>query len=239
MLNQAVANGYLPKNPADGCKPPKAVRKDLCPLDEEENARFVKAIKGHPLEILFLVALFTGMRQGEILGLSWSRVDFKKGTIRIDKQFQRTTGSGSVYKLVTTKSSKGRTITPAPYIMDRLRDQRAKQAKWQLKAGANWDNTWNLVFTNEYGRHLMHHTVYHRFKDIAVQIGCPDTRFHDLRHTYAVSAIRAGDDIKTVQGNLGHAIAAFTLDVYGHVTDQMKKDSADRMQATIMKTLSA
>ena len=62
---------------------------------------------------------------------------------------------------------------------------------------------------------------------------CPNARFHDLRHSYAVAAIRAGDDIKTVQGNLGHATAAFTLDVYGHVTDQMKRESADRMERFI------
>lgn len=64
-------------------------------------------------------------------------------------------------------------------------------------------------------------------------LGFPEMRLHDLRHTFAVASIRAGDDIKTVQGNLGHATAAFTLDVYGHVTDQMKRDSADRMQQYI------
>ena len=67
---------------------------------------------------------------------------------------------------------------------------------------------------------------------------CPNARFHDLRHSYAVAAIRAGDDIKTVQGNLGHDTAAFTLDVYGHVTDQMKRESADRMERFI-RTVSA
>jgi integrase len=76
-------------------------------------------------------------------------------------------------------------------------------------------------------------TVYREYKRIVTSIGRPDARFHDLRHSYAVAAIRAGDDIKTVQGNLGHATAAFTLDVYGHVTDQMKRDSAARMEAFI------
>ena len=66
-----------------------------------------------------------------------------------------------------------------------------------------------------------------------LSIGLPDARFHDLRHSYAVAAIRSGDDIKTVQGNLGHATASFTLDVYGHVTDQMKRESAERMQKYI------
>ena len=64
-----------------------------------------------------------------------------------------------------------------------------------------------------------------------------DARFHDLRHSYAVASIRSGDDIKTVQGNLGHATAAFTLDVYGHVTDQMREASSMRMQAYIQEIM--
>jgi integrase len=75
--------------------------------------------------------------------------------------------------------------------------------------------------------------VYKNFKRIAASIGIPDARFHDLRHSYAVAAIRSGDDIKTVQENLGHHTAAFTLDVYGHVTEQMKRESANRMEAFI------
>ena len=87
-----------------------------------------------------------------------------------------------------------------------------------------------MVFTNEIGGYLSYRTVYDCFKRIMAQIGSPSTRFHDLRHTYAVASLRAGDDIKTVQGNLGHHTAAFTLDIYGHVTDQMKQDSATRME---------
>ena len=89
------------------------------------------------------------------------------------------------------------------------------------------------MFTDEFGRPLTKATVYRAFKKAAAEIGRPDARFHDLRHSYAVAAIRSGDDIKTVQGNLGHATAAFTLDVYGHVSERMKDDSAARMEAYI------
>ena len=117
-----------------------------------------------------------------------------------------------------------------------LKRHRAKQNEQRLKVGPLWEDS-GLVFTNEIGQHLSAQTVYLHFKKIAAAIGCPTARFHDLRHSYAVAAIRSGDDIKTVQGNLGHATAAFTLDVYGHVTDQMKQDSAARMDAYI-KSLS-
>ena len=88
----------------------------------------------------------------------------------------------------------------------------------------------NLVFTNNAGGNLVPQTVSRKYKEIVTSIGRPDARFHDLRHSYAVAAIRSGDDIKTVQANLGHATAQFTLDVYGHVTQKMKQDSANRMQ---------
>ena len=91
----------------------------------------------------------------------------------------------------------------------------------------------DLVFTNELGQHLYSVTVYNHLKKILNSIGLGDVRFHDLRHCYAAISLQNGDDIKTVSENLGHATVAFTLDVYGHVTEKMKKDSADRMQAYI------
>lgn len=111
-----------------------------------------------------------------------------------------------------------------------MREQRKRQAEWQLKAGAVWQNESELVFTNEIGRNLSAQTVYLHFKKAAAEIGCPAARFHDLRHSYAVAALQAGDDVKTVQENLGHHTAAFTLDIYGHVTEQMKRASAERME---------
>ena len=97
------------------------------------------------------------------------------------------------------------------------------------KAEAPYD----LVFRNEVGDRLSYRTVYDCFKRVMAGIGLPNVRFHDLRHTYAVASIKSGDDIKTVQSNLGHATAAFTLDVYGHVTEQMRRDSAARMEKFI------
>lgn len=116
--------------------------------------------------------------------------------------------------------------------MDALKTQRRRQLEWRMKAGPMWEDT-GLVFTNEQGHNLSAQTVYLHFKKLAERAGFPDARFHDLRHSYAVASLRSGDDIKTVQENLGHHTAAFTLDVYGHVTEQMKKDSAQRMERFI------
>lgn len=235
-LQQAVAVGYLRFNPADACTLPRIVKKEIAPLNEEQSKAFLRAIKGHRFEALYTITLFTGMREGEALGLCWNCVDFDKGTILIEKQLQREKKPGGQYVFAPLKNDKSRRITPAPWVMQLLKSHRAAQAEQQLKAGPLWEES-DFVFTNEVGHHLAIHTIYKDFKKIVASIGCPDVRFHDLRHSYAVAAIRSGDDIKTVQGNLGHATAAFTLDVYGHVTDQMKQESAQRMENYIKDVL--
>lgn len=230
-LQQAVANSYIHTNPADACVLPRIVKKELKPLDEGQISAFLKAIQGHRFEDLFLVTLFTGMREGEVLGLTWDCVDFDKGTILVNKQLQKVRNKPE-YQLVSTKNGKSRSITPASFVMETLQRVKHKQLGNCLLYGALWQDT-DFVFTDEQGQHLKHRTVYNNFKALAAEIGTPETRFHDLRHSYATAAIRSGDDIKTVQENLGHATAAFTLDVYGHVTEKTKQESAARMDRFI------
>lgn len=107
--------------------------------------------------------------------------------------------------------------------------QRSIKTEMQLPAGPCWNNEHDPAFTNALGGFLLYRTVYDCFERIVDRMGKPSTRFCDLRHTYAVMALQSGDDIKMVQENLEHHTAAFTLDVYGHVTDRMKQESANRM----------
>ncbi len=234
-LAQAVRLGYIRSNPADGCVLPRIEKADIQPLDAPQISAFLIAIEGDPFESLFKVDLFTGMREGEILGLQWDRVDFEHGTIFIDRQLARPRAKGDQYHFAPLKNDRPRLIRPAPYVMDVLSRQRREQAEIRLKAGSLWNDEGfpDLVFTNEMGHHLYSETVLRHYRRILDKAGIPPKRFHDLRHTYAVTSLYAGDDIKTVQENLGHSTAAFTLDVYGHVTDAMRKASADRMEAFI------
>ena len=237
-LKQAVKLGYIHSNPADLCTLPRKERKEKTPIDGEAVGAFLEAIKGHRFETLYTVALFTGMREGELLGLLWDCVDFERGTIRIDKQLLRMKERGTDHPLIlaSTKSGKARTITPAPLVMELLKKHWRQQAENRLRVGRAWINKGG-VFADELGNFIPHSVVYQEFKKVSASIGMPSATFHDLRHSYAVAAIRAGDDIKTVQGNLGHATASFTLDVYGHVTEAMKQESAARMEAYITGTL--
>lgn len=230
-LSQAVEIRYLNYNPAGACRLPRIVKAEIKPLEENNIIRLLDAIKGHQYETLYLVAVFTGMRQGEILGLSWDCINFQNGTIFIYRQLQKVKG---VYGFETLKNGKTRTITPAPSVMEALKKLQRTQLKWQLTAGTAWQNKDDqLVFTNQLGCHLTHITVYNNFKRIMKSLGLPETRFHDLRHTYAVAALQSGDGVKVVQENLGHYAAAFTLDVYGHVTERAKKESAEHMERFI------
>lgn len=233
-LQQAIALGYLRTNPTENCTLPKVQRKEIKPLDSSEISAFLQAIKGDRFENLYLTTLFTGMRRGEVCGLTWDCVDLDKGQILINKQLQNVPGHRGEFRFISLKNNKGRSITLAPFLVGVLKKQQAKQAEWKEAAGELWQEA-GFVFTNEIGEHVAPHSVYDRFKRLVSLIGIPTARFHDLRHSYAVVSLQAGDDIKTVQENLGHHTAAFTLDVYGHVTDEMKKASANRMEAFIQK----
>ena len=235
-LAQATDLRYILFNPADPVKLPRIERKEISPLTEAEISAFLEEIKkGEPFARLFTVTLFTGMREGEICGLTWDAVDFRNGTITVKQQLQKGKEKGADHYLISTKSGKTRTITAATSVMQILKEQLFEQRKQHLQMGLAWKNQWNLVFTQEDGGYIPPQSALKHFKKVAERIGRPDARFHDLRHTYAVASLQEGDDVKTVQQNLGHATAAFTLDVYGHVSEKMKQESAARMERFIEK----
>lgn len=233
MLKQAVKLGYIKTNPAEGCTLPRVVAKEMQALKDGKVDEFLAAIKGHKFESVYLVDVFTGMRQGEILGLTWADVNFDKGVIHVRKQLQRGRNANDTYKRVNVKNDRVRLIHPAQFVMEVLKAEQTKQKERRLRAGAAWHNPMNLVFTNELGRYLAISTVYNNFKRLVASIGEATVRMHDLRHTFAMLSLQMGVDIKTLQQELGHATAAFTLQVYGHVSEEMLKASADSMQRYI------
>lgn len=234
-LEKAVKLGYLKVNPCNACELPRIERHEIQPLTNEEVGLFLKAIRGHKYERLFTVMVFSGMRQGEALGLRWSCVDLAAGTIRVDRQLQkeRIPGGGGEYRLVETKTNNIRTITVAPFVVEVLKAQKKAQAENKLLFGPEWKNDWNLVFTHEDGKHLASKTTYDCFKLIAKKIGVDAARLHDLRHTFATLSLQNGDDLKTVADALGHSNIATTANIYAHVTERMRKESAARMESLI------
>ena len=234
-LDMAVRIDFIPKNPTGACIIPKVVEKQIKPLDLPEQKKLFSVLENAYYGSLFYVDIFTGMRVGEIIGLTWDCVDFDKGFIHIDKQIVQTRKKGAKYQYGSLKNGKTRVLAPAPYVMNVLMNHKIDQEIEKAQAKELWNpgDFPNLVFTHPDGSHLSQPTVWKEFQKILQTAGLGHYRVHDLRHTFAVNSIIAGDDIKTLQENMGHYSAAFTLDRYGHVTDTMKKASADRMQIFI------
>ena len=231
-LEQAQKMGYIRNNPLAAVTLPRIEKKQIKPLEDDELCAFLKEIRGDTYELVYFVTVFTGLRQGEVLGLTWDCVDFEKKTLLINKQHGKRKGTCE-YGFSSLKNDRPRVIEAADSVMDALRKQKERQQRWAARLKEGWDNSDNLVFTTETGRYLCNQTVYLAFKKVMRRLHLDATRFHDLRHTFAVNSLKSGDDIKTVQENLGHQTAAFTLDVYAHVTRGMKRESANRMDQYI------
>ncbi len=233
-MNTAVRVGYIKRNPATLCTIPKLEKKEISPLTDDEIRDFLSLCESESYGRIYKLILFTGLREGEALGLTWDCIDFRTGAVKICKQLQH---QGNKDVLVTPKSSKPRFLTVPPFVLQILKEEKTHQLEQRLAAGESWQG-WqtqaemktSLVFVRDDGKNITAAALYQRYKHLAEKIGAPESRVHDLRHTYAVLSLQNGDPIKTVQDNLGHATAAFTLDVYGHTTDRMKQDSAARMQ---------
>lgn len=232
--------GYIKTNPADRVTLPRVEKKEIHPLTDEQVKDFLRVAVEDEYEIILTVILFTGLREAEATGLTWDCVDFNAGTIKVCKQLQKRPLADGGFTFAPLKNDKVRILKPAPSVMELLKRREKEQAAQRLQAGELWqgwsgteDRKTALVFTTAIGANLSPQTVYNHYKKLAAKIGAPDSRVHDLRHTFAVLSLQNGDGIKVVQGNLGHATAAFTLDVYGHVSEKMKEDSAARMEAYI------
>lgn len=236
-LNVAIDVGYLQTNPAERVTLPRNEKKEINPLDDDQIAAFFKEAANDEYCYILRLIPFTGLREAEAMGLTWDCVNFEAGTLKINKQLVKRPNAAGGFTLAETKNSKIRVIKAAPMVMQQLKKRQVEQIEQRFKAGELWQG-WQdekerktaLVFTTATGGNLSPQTVYNHCKKVLERIGAGDRCVHDLRHTFAVLSLQNGDDVKTVQGNLGHATAAFTLDVYGHVSERMKEDSAARME---------
>ena len=220
-MSVAVKLNYVAINPVDNVVLPTIRKYEAKTLNKYQLSEFFEMIKDNEKELIFLVSIFTGMRQGELIGLTWDCINFYEGSIYLYRQLVRNKNT-TEFEFTTLKNNRTRKIYPAEMIMERLKKLR------ELNKG----NEFVFVCPSS-GTHYSAAAIYKSFKRIMVKLGYPNIRFHDLRHTYAVLALQAGDDMKALQSNLGHFSSSFTLDVYGHYTEEMQKNSAVKMTAFI------
>ena len=239
-LNVAVRLKYIKFNPATPTSRPKVPKPEITPLSNDQLKEFLVALENEELSDLYKVIVFTGLRKSEALGLSWNNIDFDANVLRISQQLQKRPIKDGGYTIAPVKADRVRFITVSPYVMTILSNRKTEQSFDKEKAGETWSDfklpngkSAQLVFTNPDGSPINPKKAYLHYNKIATEHNFDASRVHDLRHTFAVVSLQNGDDYKTIQENLGHASASFTLDVYGHRTTQMQKESASRMESFI------
>jgi integrase len=230
-FGQAVRWGLLPRNVSDLVDAPRTVRHEMQTLDADQAKAFLAELASDRLHALFVLAITTGMRQGELFGLQWRSVDLVAGTIGVRASLSRATGTAVVSETKTDRSR--RQIALTPLAIKALTRHRVAQAKERLLVGGAWDDN-DLVFCNEIGRPLHPSNVTHRtFRPALLRAGCPQIRFHDLRHTCATLLLGKGVHPKVVAEMLGHSQIAVTLDTYSHVTPSMQQAAVTALEGLL------
>jgi integrase len=229
-LNRAVLWGEVHRNVARLVPPPRSESKPVEPLGPDEARKFLEAVEGHRLQALFVLAISTGLRQGEILGLRWQDVDLEEGVLSVRYTLGRHDGQ---YCLVEPKTPQSRRTIALPEIaLEALKAHRTRQLLEREEVGPGWTE-FNLVFTTEHGQPLNSRVPYAAFKRILKAAGLRTQRFHDLRHCTATLLLSQGVHPRLVQEALGHSDVGITLNLYSHVLSELKRQTAVQMDAVL------
>lgn len=217
---RALRQSKVLRNVATLTDPPRKHGRELHPLTRDEVRAFLDGVRDDPREALYVTAIGTGLRQGELLALRWQDIDLEAGTLTVRHTLQRFTR-----ELAEPKTERSRrTLHLPPRVTAALTAHRQRQAIVPLSG---------LVFATAGGAPLHSVNVTLALQRNLRRLGLPQRRFHDLRHTFATLAIEAGEDISVVSRALGHASVAITADVYIHITPAMKDRLAARMEAVL------
>jgi integrase len=230
-LGDAVRWGLLARNVTDAVDPPRRSTPEARTWDAREVAAVLSAAANDDHEALWRLALLTGMRRGELLGLRWTDIDLDGGVLSVRRTMSRGASSRLENGEPKTASGRRRIALPAS-VIDSLRRHRVRQLEYRLKAGLAFEDR-GLVFTNETGGPVHPNTLSARFRRLIVTVGVPTIRFHDLRHTCATLLLGQGVHPKVVQERLGHTDIAMTMNLYSHVTADMQRQAADQLDDVI------
>lgn len=233
-LEKAVRWNLVSCNVCDAVDPPRIRHYEIQPLNREQIQQFLAAVAGHRLEALFVLAVATGMRKGELMALKWQDINFSTKTLQVRRILThvpaKLRGGKGGYEEAEPKTERSRrNIAIAPFALEKLKQHRVQQLEAKLKAGPLWKEN-DLVFCSLVGGHL--HTsrdVYVQFKKLLKRAGLPNIRFHDLRHSAATVLLDLGIHPKVVQEMLGHSQIGMTMDIYSHVLPTMQMEAVSKL----------
>jgi integrase len=229
-LGQAKAWGVIRDNPADIAKPPKAPDRETPMLQPDQAAVLLERLRGKPLYLLASLALGTGLRRNELLGLRWGNVDLDAGWLTIEQALEQTATHGIRIKSPKTRHGR-RTISLPAHLVTELRTHWREQQEQRLAAGLGKAPDTAPVFATADGRHLSPNAITKAWPVAMAAIGMPAVTLHSLRHTHASMLINAGLDILAISRRMGHSSPTITLNVYGHLIHGTDDRAAQVMEA--------
>lgn len=229
-LNQAVRYGLLGRNPATVIAAPKRTRPEARFLTPDQARAFLASVKGDRLEGLYTVAVTTGLRQGELLGLTWDNIDLEAGSLTVNKAAQRVDGKLTFVE-PKSKTSK-RTIPLTTTAVAALRAHRIHQLEERLLAGSAWKEQ-DLVFPNTIGGIYDAGNMVREFHEALKRAELPPINFHSLRHTCASLLLAQHTPMKVVQDLLGHSDFYITANTYSHVVQDLQREAANKMDSLL------
>jgi len=230
-LKAAVADGLIPRNAAAGLKLPRITREEIDPLSPEEARCLLEAASGDRLEALYVLALNTGMRQGELLALKWDDVDLERGVLRVRRTL---THVDKAFVLGEPKTKKSRrTIRLTSGAVQALEEHLSRQLEEMERMGSLYQPG-GLIFATEAGTIINPSNLRNRsFKPLLKRAGLRPIRFHDLRHTCATLLLGKDVNPKIVSEMLGHASVSITLDIYSHLLPDMQEKAAKALEEAL------
>jgi integrase len=246
-LNQAISDDLIQRNAAAKVTPPEIPPPVMDAYTPEEARKLLKSLQGHRLEALFTAAIGLGLRMGECLGLQWSDIDFERGLLTVRHNLQRVKrvrrgdvirdGEARTERLLgQPKGKKVCSLRLPAIVLDALKRHRECQEDEHRLAGTRWKGDGGYVFTSSVGTPLEQKRVDRIFNDVTAAAGLRQLRFHDLRHSAASILIAQGVHPKAIQELLRHSSIQLTMDTYGHLFDQVQRETADKMDAVFAIT---
>lgn len=227
-FKQAVRWRLLAFNPATDAEPPVPQAAEMRALDAAETATLLRAADGSRVYAPALVAVTTGLRRGELLGLKWPDIDFDAGELSVRRSLEWVKGEVQFKPPKTAKSR--RKVSLPDVTVEALRAHRADQARERLQLGPDYQDN-GLVFAWFDGNVWIPDRFTAAFRRLVNKAGIGHLRFHDLRHSHATQLLKEGVHPKVVSERLGHATIAITLDTYSHVLPGLQEDAASRVDA--------
>ncbi len=233
-LKTAVKWRKIPLNPADAVTPPRETREEMKWWTTEQASKFLDNVDNLTYRALYTLALLTGLRRGELLGLRWEDLNLEERYLTVNQSIVRLHNGEMLVQTPKTKQSV-RAVPLTELAVSTLKDHRRLQTEHRLALGSGYQNN-DLVFASETGTPIHPGNLLRNFKKAIEKANVPAIRFHDLRHSFSSWLIEEGQELVVISRMLGHSSISVTADIYSHITTRTMKEAVDPLDAKLNQT---